>query len=186
MKICNSECEEPQTCPPWTWNIYRRDPSHRHPKAPQSTGTLGEPLPGLPIRPRTQEVVPFPSGVETGRAPKRLNPSCASPGWCPNLSDPGPDLDPPPRYSPQRPPSSSGEGAMYKRGVYMVQTSPPTRAATGLNSSNSSMISDPNPMSPNVNFLTGQPPTRTQIPKTHAPESKCHESHPDSTGAHPH
>ncbi|MED6277332.1 hypothetical protein CHARACLAT_012304 [Characodon lateralis] len=33
-----------------------------------------------------------------------------------------------PDPSPQQPPSSSGEGAMYKRGVSLVQTSPPTRA----------------------------------------------------------
>ncbi|MED6244356.1 hypothetical protein ATANTOWER_006104 [Ataeniobius toweri] len=76
---------------------------------------------------RTQEVVPFPPGMETGRPPQHLNLGWASLGWCLNLSDPG--LDPNP--SPQRPPSSYGEGAMYKRGVYMVQTSPPTRVAIG-------------------------------------------------------
>ncbi|MEQ2242532.1 hypothetical protein ILYODFUR_036729 [Ilyodon furcidens] len=76
--------------------------------------------------PQTQEVVPFPRGVETGRLHQHLNLVRASPGSCLNLSDPGQDPDP----SPQSPPSSSKEGAMYKRGVYMGQTSLPTRAAT--------------------------------------------------------
>ncbi|KAK5615584.1 hypothetical protein CRENBAI_025168 [Crenichthys baileyi] len=123
---------------------YRGDPSHRHPKAPQSTGPPEEPLPGLlhlpqrragesprgttqqpqcksprelqrrahrpprqlsapeqiqPWTPRTQEVVPFPPGVEISRPPQHLNLVWESPGSCLNLSDPG--LDP----SPQRPPS---------------------------------------------------------------------------------
>ncbi|MED6272158.1 hypothetical protein CHARACLAT_027352 [Characodon lateralis] len=84
--------------------------------------------PGYPIgttSPRTQEVVPFLPGEETGRLPQHLNLVRAILGSCLNLSDPV--LDPAP--SPVRsPPSSSGEGAMYKRGVYMVQTSLPTRA----------------------------------------------------------
>ncbi|MED6285858.1 hypothetical protein CHARACLAT_033502 [Characodon lateralis] len=71
---------------------------------------------------QTQEVVPFPPWVETGRPPQHLNLVWASPGSCLNLSNPDP--------SPQPPPSSSGEGAMYKRGVDRVQTSLPTRAAT--------------------------------------------------------
>ncbi|MED6251591.1 hypothetical protein ATANTOWER_000189 [Ataeniobius toweri] len=81
--------------------------------------------------PMPHRVVPFPPEVETGRPPKHLNPGWATVGWCPNLNDPGLDPDPSPDPSPQRPPSSSGEGAMYKRGVYMVQTSQPTRTATG-------------------------------------------------------
>ncbi|MEQ2291891.1 hypothetical protein AMECASPLE_017492 [Ameca splendens] len=79
------------------------------------------PIPHRDNQPPTQEVVPFPPGVETGRPPQHLNLVWASPGSCLNLSDPNP--------SPQGPPSSSGEGAMYKRGVYIVQTSPPTRDA---------------------------------------------------------
>ncbi|MEQ2172921.1 hypothetical protein GOODEAATRI_026338 [Goodea atripinnis] len=47
--------------------------------------------------PRPQEVVPFPSGVETGGLPQHLNLVWASPGSCLNLSDPGPDPMPPPR-----------------------------------------------------------------------------------------
>ncbi|MEQ2169699.1 hypothetical protein GOODEAATRI_027945 [Goodea atripinnis] len=38
--------------------------------------------------------------------------------------------------SPQRPPSPSKEGTMNKRGVHLVQTSPPTRAIPGQNSPN--------------------------------------------------
>ncbi|MEQ2303081.1 hypothetical protein AMECASPLE_013109 [Ameca splendens] len=83
-------------------------------------------IPHRTASPRTQEVVPFRPGVETGRPPQHLNLVWASPGLCLNLSDPGPDPD----RSPQPPLSSCGEGAMYKRGVYMIQTSPPTRAAT--------------------------------------------------------
>ncbi|MEQ2180157.1 hypothetical protein GOODEAATRI_032753 [Goodea atripinnis] len=76
--------------------------------------------------PRTQEVVLFPPGVETGRPLQHLNLVWGSPGSCLNLKDPSPDPNP----SRQPPQSSSGKGAMYKRGVYMVQTSPPIRAAT--------------------------------------------------------
>ncbi|MEQ2200827.1 hypothetical protein XENOCAPTIV_003705 [Xenoophorus captivus] len=43
--------------------------------------------------PRTQEVVPFPPGVETGRPPHHLNLVQTSPGSCLNLSDSGPDFD---------------------------------------------------------------------------------------------
>ncbi|MED6293348.1 hypothetical protein CHARACLAT_009725 [Characodon lateralis] len=56
--------------------------------------------------PQTQEVVPFPPGVKTGRLPQHLNLVQASLGSCLNLSDP--DL------SPQRLPSSSREGATYR------------------------------------------------------------------------
>ncbi|MED6291273.1 hypothetical protein CHARACLAT_021841 [Characodon lateralis] len=77
--------------------------------------------------PRIHQVVPFPPRAETGRPPQHLNLGQASLGWCLNLSDRGPDPDP----SPQRPPSSFGEGTMYKRVVYMVPTGPPSRAATG-------------------------------------------------------
>ncbi|MEQ2233227.1 hypothetical protein ILYODFUR_019801 [Ilyodon furcidens] len=75
--------------------------------------------------PQTQEVVPFPSGVETVRPPQHLNP-----GSCLNLSDPVPDPDPPPRLQSPTTPILIRRWVMYKRGVYMVQTSPPTRAAT--------------------------------------------------------
>ncbi|KAK5619203.1 hypothetical protein CRENBAI_022200 [Crenichthys baileyi] len=37
---------------PWTWDRYRVYLCHRHPKAPQSTGTPGEPSPGLPQPPQ--------------------------------------------------------------------------------------------------------------------------------------
>ncbi|MEQ2297778.1 hypothetical protein AMECASPLE_038142 [Ameca splendens] len=47
--IFNSKCEEQQTCPPR--DRYGGDPSQRHPKAPKSTGTPGEPSPGLPLHP---------------------------------------------------------------------------------------------------------------------------------------
>ncbi|MEQ2221667.1 hypothetical protein ILYODFUR_018056 [Ilyodon furcidens] len=80
--------------------------------------------------PQTQEVFPFPPGVETGRLPQHLNLVRASPGSCLNLSDLSPDPAACPNPHTQRLPSSSGEVAKYKRGVYMVQTRPPTRAAT--------------------------------------------------------
>ncbi|MED6239196.1 hypothetical protein ATANTOWER_003258, partial [Ataeniobius toweri] len=74
----------------------------------------------------THTIAPSPRYWETGRPPQHLNLVRASPGSCLNLSDRDPDPNP----GPQRPPSSSGEGAMYKRGIYMVQTSPPARATT--------------------------------------------------------
>ncbi|MEQ2256888.1 hypothetical protein ILYODFUR_028742, partial [Ilyodon furcidens] len=56
--------------------------SHRECQYPIGTTSL-----------RTQEVVPFPPGVETGRPPHHLNLVQASPGSCLNLSDSGPDFD---------------------------------------------------------------------------------------------
>ncbi|KAK5613196.1 hypothetical protein CRENBAI_026432 [Crenichthys baileyi] len=49
----------------------------------------------------------------------------------PSVATPALNPTPAPTPLPNNPPSSSGEGAMYKRGVYMVQTSPPTRTTTG-------------------------------------------------------
>ncbi|MED6244186.1 hypothetical protein ATANTOWER_029865 [Ataeniobius toweri] len=49
--------------------------------------------------PQTQEVVPFPPRVETGRPPQHLNPVWASPGLCLNLSNPDPSPKPPPSLS---------------------------------------------------------------------------------------
>ncbi|MEQ2300228.1 hypothetical protein AMECASPLE_023131 [Ameca splendens] len=72
---------------------------------------------------------------------------------------------------------------MYKRGVHMAQSSPPTGAAPGRSSPDPPTSSDPNPMSlpapvnPNKNLPTGPPPTRTPISNT-SPKPKCHESPP--------
>ncbi|KAK5601166.1 hypothetical protein CRENBAI_003222, partial [Crenichthys baileyi] len=77
-----------------------------------------------------------------------------------------------PEPSPQQPPSTSGEGAMYKRGVHMAQTNPPTRAAPGRSSPDPPTSSDPDPMSlpppvnPNMNLATGPPLTGTPISNT--------------------
>ncbi|MEQ2298662.1 hypothetical protein AMECASPLE_007565 [Ameca splendens] len=69
--------------------------------------------------PRTQEMVPFPPGVETGRPPQHLNLVWASPGSCLHLSDPGPDPDPPPRpQSPTTPILIRGGGHVQKRGLH--------------------------------------------------------------------
>ncbi|MEQ2281642.1 hypothetical protein AMECASPLE_032559 [Ameca splendens] len=106
------------------------------------------PIPHRDNQPPEPGVGPLPLGVETGRPPQHLNLVWAGPGFCLNLSDPGPDPFPHPDPSPQRPPPSSREGPMYKRGVYMVQTSPPTRATTDQNSPNPPMNSncwDPQP-----------------------------------------
>ncbi|MEQ2186884.1 hypothetical protein GOODEAATRI_033421 [Goodea atripinnis] len=130
--------------------------------------------------PRTQEVVPFPSGAEAGRQRR----------YCPDPGDPGLAPAPPPRPSPQQLPSTSGEGAMYKRGVHMAQSNPPTGAAPGRSSPDPPTSSDPNPMSlpppvnPNKNLPTGPPPTRTPTsntsPRTQTPRI------PTPTGAQPH
>ncbi|MED6249735.1 hypothetical protein ATANTOWER_018820 [Ataeniobius toweri] len=66
---------------------------------------------------RDRQTVPAPAQTSAGTARIQATPA----------RTPTPHPDP----SPQRPPSSSGEGAMYKREVYLVQTSPPTRPATG-------------------------------------------------------
>ncbi|KAK5610680.1 hypothetical protein CRENBAI_001567 [Crenichthys baileyi] len=68
--------------------------SQHTPKAP-SPG-YREPQVQVPIgttSPRTQEVVPFPPGVETGRPPQHLNLVWASQGSCLNLSDPSPNTE---------------------------------------------------------------------------------------------
>ncbi|MEQ2281239.1 hypothetical protein AMECASPLE_028330, partial [Ameca splendens] len=90
-------------------------------------------------------------------------------------------LPPPsPEPSPQQRPSTSREGDMYKRGVYMAQSYPPTGAAPGRSSPDPQTSSDPNPMSlpppvnPNKNLPTGPPPTRTPLsntsPRTQTPQ----------------
>ncbi|KAK5601599.1 hypothetical protein CRENBAI_023572 [Crenichthys baileyi] len=56
---------------------------------------------------RTQEVVPFPPGVETGRPLQHLNLGWCL-GWCLNLSDP----------SPQRPHPHPERGHVQKRGLH--------------------------------------------------------------------
>ncbi|KAK5606757.1 hypothetical protein CRENBAI_016102 [Crenichthys baileyi] len=98
----------------------------------------------------------------------------------------GPDqggLGPRPEPSPHQPPSTSGEGAMYKRGVHMAQTSSPTRAAPGRSSPDPPTSSDPDPMSlpppvsPNMNLAQGHPQQGHRY-RTHVPEPKRHESPP--------
>ncbi|MEQ2300554.1 hypothetical protein AMECASPLE_026901 [Ameca splendens] len=72
----------------------------------------------------------------------------------------------------QQPLSPSGEGATFRRRVYLVQTGPPNRAAPGSNSltppinSNFNLMSPPPPINPNMNLPTGPPPTRTEISDT--------------------
>ncbi|MED6256637.1 hypothetical protein ATANTOWER_031473 [Ataeniobius toweri] len=78
---------------------------------------------------------------------------------------------------------------MYKRAVYMDQTSSPTRAATGRNGPNPPTNSDPNPtsppppMNPNMNFPTApqmqmpvtlHPRRGHNPPNTHAAALPCH------------
>ncbi|MEQ2165119.1 hypothetical protein GOODEAATRI_013745, partial [Goodea atripinnis] len=76
------------------------------------------PGPAWGNQPRTQEVVPFPPGVETGRPPQHLNLVHVSPGSCLNLSDPGLDPDSP-HHRPQSPTTSiliRRGGHVQKRG----------------------------------------------------------------------
>ncbi|MEQ2281844.1 hypothetical protein AMECASPLE_034523 [Ameca splendens] len=69
--------------------------------------------------PWTQEVVPFPPGVETGRPPQHLKLVRASLGSCLNLSNPGLDPDYPPRLqSPMTPILIRREGHARKRGLH--------------------------------------------------------------------
>ncbi|MED6288881.1 hypothetical protein CHARACLAT_030765 [Characodon lateralis] len=115
------------------------------------------------------------SGVDTGSLPQHLT------GASTAQSDPSPDpethLDP----CPQRPPSSSGEVVMNKRGAYLVQMSSPTRATPGQSSPNHPMNSDLKPKSPSpLNELENEFPQRaipyqdTDIEHMH-PEPKHNE-----------
>ncbi|MEQ2255546.1 hypothetical protein ILYODFUR_015025 [Ilyodon furcidens] len=100
---------DPETRDPGTYHslslgpteprVHARASSHRESRCRYPIGTTS---------PWTQEVVPFPMVVETGRLPQHLNLVRASPGSCLNLSDPS--LDPtPPAPSPQRPPQPQKE-----------------------------------------------------------------------------
>ncbi|MEQ2298735.1 hypothetical protein AMECASPLE_008402 [Ameca splendens] len=141
----------------------RRTPTsrYRYPK-----GATGPRRSSLSFRGGDQQTAPAPAQTSAGTIQTRMTPAQIP---TPHSLGAGGHWGPPapndPRPHPQR-------GPQAKREVYLVQTSPPTRAVPGRNSPNPPMNSDLNPMSslppmnPNINLPTRSPPTRTQISNT--------------------
>ncbi|MEQ2210573.1 hypothetical protein XENOCAPTIV_015767 [Xenoophorus captivus] len=100
MRICNSRCEEPQTCPQGP-EVDTEEIGATDIKAPQSTRASGGPLLGLPhltSQPATGGGS-LHSGMETGRPPKPLvqtkarhHPNPNDPTSTPAHNDPQPNL----------------------------------------------------------------------------------------------
>ncbi|MEQ2289507.1 hypothetical protein AMECASPLE_033756 [Ameca splendens] len=88
-QICNSECEEPQTCPPGPETDTEEIRAIDLQRPPQSTGTPGEPLPGLPqaSQRRAGESPRRTTQLPQCRSPRKLQQQAHRPCWQPSTPE---------------------------------------------------------------------------------------------------